>query len=161
MNDSNHNRPSRAGILLACGLSLLLLLGGCASTAGLAEEWAKRVEAGEYGWIDFNTGETKNLDSYPRERIEFLQNTLYPEYSQRCLTELRDYTGEVAVEIRFLLGPEGRAEQFVMVSERARTCGRDVIEALSSFSFDPARRDGQAVRAVGVYTHTLSSQRDY
>lgn len=156
-----HTEKSKRAVFPLLLIAACMLATSCSTSGNIAEEWTRKVEAGEYGWINFNSGETKNLDFYPQDRIEFLQNTLYPDYSQRCLTELRDYTDEVSVEIRFLLGPEGRAEQFVMVSEKARTCGRDVIEALSSFSFDPARRDGQAVRAVGVYTHILSSQRDY
>lgn len=161
MNIINYIRPLRAGLLLACVLTLLLLLGGCAPSEELRKEWAKKVESGEYGWIDFNSGETRNLDSYPQARVEMLRNTLYPEYSQDCFEQLRDYGGRVSVEIHFLLSRTGHPSRFIIVSDRAVACSRDVVDALRSFSLLPGRRDGEPVVSVGEYTHTLSPAGGY
>lgn len=138
-------------------IAACLLATACATGVNITSEWAQKVESGEYGWIDFNTGDTKNLDGYPQEQIDHLKGSLYPNYTQRCFEQLRDYGSGVTADIQFLISPQGHIQQFEIVSSRARECARNVIEALSTFSFSGATRNGNPVTAVGSYSVDLPS----
>lgn len=136
--------------------ALLLILSGCFPSEQILDEWEERVEAGEYGWIDFKTGEVKNMDSYSESRIEMLRTDFYPDHSQHCMKQMRDHTKEVIIEIRFLLSRKGYPGQFITVSEEAPACSNDIIDELREFPFAPALRNGEPVPAVGVFTHQLT-----
>lgn len=139
----------------------LLTLSGCFPSEQILVEWEERVEAGEYGWIDFNTGEVKNMDSYSESKLEMLRAGFYPEYSQHCLSQLRNYYQELSIEIRFRLSKSGHPAQFITVSDQASACSSDIVGALRAFPFAPALRDGEPVAAVGVYTHQLAAKGGY
>lgn len=134
----------------------LLSLSGCFPSEQILDEWEEQVEAGEYGWIDFNTGDTKNLDSYSESKLEMLRTNFYPDYSQQCMRQMRDHTKEVIIEIRFLLSRKGYPGQFITISEEAPACSNDIIDELREFPFAPALRNGEPVVAVGVFAHQLT-----
>lgn len=145
-------------LLLFC---LLFLQVGCAPTETIRSEWAGKVDSGEYGWINYNDGETRNLDSYMQSPAQRLQNDLEPEYSARCLAQLRELAAEVSIEIHFLLSERGHPLRFLTISDRVRACSRDVIETMSTFSFRPGLRNGEPVITVGEYSLRLSAKSGY
>lgn len=144
------NKVPAVALLLA--VFFVGLAPGCTSTEDLLGEWNRGVEEGTYGWMNFNTGDYRNLDLPPQPEGGALATDSRVNQSARCLARIIEYNRQLDVVVRFLIDREGKPTDHVAINAEAGACGADAVRALAGMRFEPGYRAGRRIPVVGEYT---------
>lgn len=130
---------------------VIIILSGCSSKKKVIDQWEQRVDGGEYGWIDLNTLNYRNLDIPPEFEKPLDEEIKLLYQSNECAQFLSESEGDVEIIYHFMIDRTGKLKQLIR-TRGPHTCGKELDRFVSRMKFSPGYKNGCEIPVVAKYS---------